>query len=128
VQNVVYTQSSLEDKEQKVLLDPNTLSEDGTVALMGTVFSEDGKFLAYSLGRYRLFGFDIWFMVFLICVYSCCFDIETPRKVPDVGIQTEDGIVALRGNIFDKLSRSWPSKFGSALHLHFLGLLTFFDK
>ena len=52
LQNVVYTQSSIDDQaEQKVLLDPNTLSEDGTVALCSTVFSEDGKYLAYSLGR-----------------------------------------------------------------------------
>ncbi|MBV9098944.1 MAG: S9 family peptidase [Frankiaceae bacterium] len=31
-----------------MLLDPNTLSADGTVALMGTVVSPDGKLLAYA--------------------------------------------------------------------------------
>lgn len=31
------------------LLDPNTLSEDGTVALKDATFSDDGKLIAYSL-------------------------------------------------------------------------------
>jgi prolyl oligopeptidase len=47
-QSVLYTLTSL-DAEPKVLLDPNTLSEDGTVALSGTTISEDGNFLAYGL-------------------------------------------------------------------------------
>jgi prolyl oligopeptidase len=32
----------------RVLLDPNTLSEDGTVALSGLAFSDDGRRLAYA--------------------------------------------------------------------------------
>ncbi|MBX6312938.1 MAG: S9 family peptidase [Isosphaeraceae bacterium] len=47
-QSVLYTTASL-DAEPKVLLDPNTLSPDGTIALMGTFVSDDGKLLAYSL-------------------------------------------------------------------------------
>jgi prolyl oligopeptidase len=35
--------------QPEVLLDPNTLSEDGTVALMQYAVSEDGKLLAYGL-------------------------------------------------------------------------------
>jgi len=33
----------------RVLLDPNTLSKDGTVALSGTSISENGKYLAYAI-------------------------------------------------------------------------------
>ncbi len=47
-QSVLYTVSSL-DGEPKMILDPNTLSSDGTVALSGVQVSNDGKLLAYSL-------------------------------------------------------------------------------
>lgn len=47
-QSVLYTQPSLE-AEATVLLDPNTLSEDGTVALSGMAISDNGKYLAYGL-------------------------------------------------------------------------------
>ena len=38
-----------DDTTPRVLLDPNTLSKDGTVALSGTSLSEDGRLLAYSV-------------------------------------------------------------------------------
>ncbi|HEY9300448.1 MAG TPA: S9 family peptidase, partial [Phormidium sp.] len=47
-QSVLYTLISL-DAEPKVLLDPNKLSEDGTVALSGVSISEDAKLMAYGL-------------------------------------------------------------------------------
>ncbi|HEY9604253.1 MAG TPA: S9 family peptidase, partial [Allocoleopsis sp.] len=47
-QSVLYTLTSL-DAEPKVLIDPNTLSEDGTIALSGLAISEDGKRMAYGL-------------------------------------------------------------------------------
>ena len=36
-------------REGRVLLDPNTLSRDGTVAISGMGFSEDGKRMAYAI-------------------------------------------------------------------------------
>ena len=47
-QSVLYRCSSPEDKGE-VLLDPNTLSEDGTVALSAVAYSENGRYMAYSV-------------------------------------------------------------------------------
>jgi prolyl oligopeptidase len=47
-QNVVFTSDKLPDAG-KVLIDPNTLSKDGTVALAGMEVTDDGKLLAYGL-------------------------------------------------------------------------------
>ncbi|MBV9848076.1 MAG: S9 family peptidase [Armatimonadetes bacterium] len=49
-QSVLYTAESL-DGEARVLLDPNTLSPDGTVALSGLAVSEDGARMAYGLSN-----------------------------------------------------------------------------
>jgi prolyl oligopeptidase len=47
-QKVLYSAESLESRP-KVLLDPNTLSADGTVALAEHKVSEDGRYLAYGI-------------------------------------------------------------------------------
>jgi prolyl oligopeptidase len=47
-QSVLYTLKSLDDEPQ-VLLDPNKLSEDGTIALSGLAISDDGNLMAYGL-------------------------------------------------------------------------------
>ena len=47
-QSVLYTVETL-DAAPRVLLDPNTLSKDGTVALAGMALSDDGNLLAYGL-------------------------------------------------------------------------------
>jgi prolyl oligopeptidase len=47
-QSVLYVQDGRE-AVPRVLLDPNLLSTDGTVALSGTAASDDGHYLAYSL-------------------------------------------------------------------------------
>jgi len=47
-QNVLYMQKGLTG-EPVVVLDPNKLSEDGTVALTGTSYTHDGSLLGYGL-------------------------------------------------------------------------------
>jgi prolyl oligopeptidase len=47
-QSVVYTQRKLQD-QPTILIDPNTLSKDGTVALKGSAVSPDGKYYAYAI-------------------------------------------------------------------------------
>ena len=47
-QSVLYTMESL-SAEPTLLLDPNKLSADGTVALKGYAISEDGEYMAYGL-------------------------------------------------------------------------------
>ena len=49
-QSVLYVKNTL-DGEAQVLLDPNKLSDDGTVALKGIKFSRDGKYMSYAISR-----------------------------------------------------------------------------
>jgi prolyl oligopeptidase len=49
-QSVVYRTRTL-DATPEVLIDPNALSADGTVALADTAFTDDGKLMAYALAR-----------------------------------------------------------------------------
>ena len=51
-QSVMYVMDRLDDeKNARVFLDPNKLSDDGTVALKGISFSHNGKYAAYSISR-----------------------------------------------------------------------------
>jgi prolyl oligopeptidase len=51
-QYVMYMTDSLTDgSTPKVLFDPNTWSKDGTLALAGTSFSDDGRYVAYSIAE-----------------------------------------------------------------------------
>ena len=47
-QSVLYIQDTLESKPE-VLIDPNTLSADGTISLSDVSFSDNGEYMAYSL-------------------------------------------------------------------------------
>ena len=49
-QFVLYVRDSLVETP-RVLIDPNTWSKDGTVALSGTSFSDDGRFIAYGVAE-----------------------------------------------------------------------------
>lgn len=62
-QPVLYMRDTLES-EPRVVLDPNTLSDDGTSALINTSFSKDGSLLAYSVSvhgsdRQEVFVLDV---------------------------------------------------------------------
>ncbi|KAG2433756.1 hypothetical protein HXX76_008118 [Chlamydomonas incerta] len=51
-QYVIYSQAEATlEAEPKLFFDPNTLSEDGTVALSNMEWSEDGSLAAYSLSK-----------------------------------------------------------------------------
>jgi len=49
-QSALYRQKTL-NAEPELLLDPNTFSTDGTVALANIAFSKNGKYLSYSIAR-----------------------------------------------------------------------------
>jgi prolyl oligopeptidase len=49
-QDVLYVQPSLE-AEPRMLLDPNTWSKDGTIALAGLAVSDDARWLAYGVAQ-----------------------------------------------------------------------------
>lgn len=49
-QAVLYVADAL-DAPPRVLLDPNALSKDGTVALSGSAITEDGSLMAYGLAK-----------------------------------------------------------------------------
>lgn len=70
-QSVLYVEHGL-DGTPEVLLDPNNLSSDGTVALSDFAFSKDGKYLAYSISRS---GSD-WREIYLL-------DIESKAQLKD---------------------------------------------
>jgi prolyl oligopeptidase len=71
-QSVIYTLKNLSD-EPTVLLDPNQLASDGTVAVSSTAVSEDGRLLAYGVAAS---GSD-WNEIRVR-------DIEANKDLPDV--------------------------------------------
>ena len=50
-QSVVYRSKDATGAEREVFIDPNALSEDGTVALTGISQSKDGRYTAYTISR-----------------------------------------------------------------------------
>ena len=49
-QSVLFYRKGLDGKDE-VLLDPNTLSEDGTASINGIGFSKDAQYMAYGISR-----------------------------------------------------------------------------
>ncbi|MFL5752745.1 MAG: prolyl oligopeptidase family serine peptidase [Bacteroidia bacterium] len=50
-QNVLYYEKGFKTNKPILLLDPNKLSEDGTVSLSGMAVSKDCKYLAYAISK-----------------------------------------------------------------------------
>ena len=70
-QDVLYMMNDLES-EPELLLDPNTLSKDGTIALADVSVSKDGKYLAYSISS----GGSDWNEIYVM-------EIDTRRLLND---------------------------------------------
>ncbi|MCA9041155.1 MAG: S9 family peptidase [Planctomycetaceae bacterium] len=70
-QSVLYVLEEL-DGEPRVLLDPNTLSEEGTVSLARYEISDDGKLMAYALAESGS-DWNTWYVM----------DVETGEKLSD---------------------------------------------
>ena len=87
-QSVLYVQDGLAGNP-RVLLDPNQLSEDGTVALASLSVSGDAKYLAYSVARA---GSD-WNEIFVL-------DIATGQNLPDHILWVKFSGMAWKGNGF----------------------------
>lgn len=71
-QSVLYLLDNIDDKEGTILLDPNTLSDDGTVALTDYTVSKDNKTLIYSIAR----GGSDWNEIFFL-------DIDSKKPLDD---------------------------------------------
>lgn len=71
-QSVLYYQKGL-DGIPEIFIDPNALSESGTVALTGVTFSKDNRYAAYTLASA---GSD-WSEIHVV-------EIATRKKLPDV--------------------------------------------
>jgi prolyl oligopeptidase len=71
-QSVLYSATAL-DAAPQLLLDPNTLSADGTAALSGVAVSDDGRLLAYGIAQAGS-DWQEWRVR----------DVETAKDLPDV--------------------------------------------
>lgn len=69
--SVVYIQYGF-DAEPEVLLDPNKLSDDGSVSLAGLSFSNDGKYASYAISR----GGSDWREIYVL-------DVKTKQLLDD---------------------------------------------
>ncbi len=87
-QSVFYQQTDL-NSEPVIILDPNKLSTDGTVALSSLSFSKNGKYLGYAIARS---GSD-WNEIFVL-------DMETCKLLSDHIMWSKSSEISWRGDGF----------------------------
>lgn len=85
--SVVYRSVIDSDNEPEVFLDPNTFSEDGTVALRGMFFTKDGSMVAYMITE----GGSDWRKVIVM-------DTETNQILADTLNDVKFSGLAWKGN------------------------------
>ncbi len=71
-QGVHYWREDKPGAAETLLLDANTLSEDGTVAVNGTSVSDDGRYFAYALSESGS-DWNTWHVI----------EVDTGRRLPD---------------------------------------------
>lgn len=129
-QSVLYVQDNPES-EPKMLLDPNTFSDDGTTSLQELDFSKDGRHLAYSISK----GGSDWRTIFVK-------DLQSGQMLPDQIEWAKFTNIAWKGDGFyytrfpettEGAKLTATNKFG-AVYFHKLGtqqkddLLVYNDK
>ena len=75
------------EEDEQVFIDPNQFSEDGTISLAGTSFSEDGSLLAYSISE----GGSDWRKVIVI-------ETENKTQVEDTLLNIKFSGISWNGN------------------------------
>jgi prolyl oligopeptidase len=71
-QSVLYARQTADGVGEEIVLDPNTLSADGTVSVGGVYFSKNGRYLAYDV----VDGGSDWRTVYVK-------DLQTGQTLPD---------------------------------------------
>ncbi|MES2678770.1 MAG: prolyl oligopeptidase family serine peptidase [Bacteroidota bacterium] len=85
-QSVLYIKKTPQD-EGEILLDPNKLSNDGTISLSGMSISKNGKTLAYGISKAGNDWVEIYFK-----------DIATKKDLPDVIRWVKFSDISWKGN------------------------------